>query len=209
MKFFILFSIIAVAITGKSFCQEVQEHKSCVVKANILPFLIDNNTEVSYFLFSTALRIRAEKQITKNKSLVFELGYAGPLTFDIENGEAGENIATTWIIAGFGNKFYLSGSSEMSGAYLMPMINYSFMKLLEHDEGMPQIGYVGFRDIGLSGIIGYQMLCKKNWVMDFYSGAQLFQRNYFDNTFMESTAVINHNEIGIKPVLGISIGKIF
>jgi hypothetical protein len=207
MKKYLLLGLMATTL--HSFSQETPEIRTFAIKANPLPFLIDNNSNESYYLFSTALRINAEKSIGKNKSLVFELGYAGPKTFDIENGEANESIQTTGIIAGFGNKFYLNNSSSMTGAYLMPMVNYSFIKLLEHPEGMPRNGYVGFKDLGLSGMIGYQSVFKNNWVIDMYSGAQLFQRNYFDNTYMESTAVINHNEIGLKPVLGLSIGKLF
>ena len=207
MKKYII--LLLIATSGKTFGQEAETNKTLAVKANIFPFLIDNNANESYYLFSTAIRVSAEKSISKNKSLVFELGYAGPLTFDVENGEAGENIATTGIISGFGTKFYFGNSSPMSGTYILPMANYSYIKLLEHPEGMPRTGYVGFKDIGLTGVLGYQTVCKKNWLIDFYAGTQIFQRNYYDNTYMENPTVINHNEIGIKPVVGISFGKSF
>ncbi len=209
MKKYILLNILSAALAISAFSQEAQELKKLAVKANILPFLIDNSSSESYFLFSTAVRIDAEKQISKNKSLVFQLGYAGPVTFDIEKGEGGEDIVTNGVIAGLGAKFYLANIAPMRGAYIMPMINYSQIKLLEHAEEMPQVGFVSFTDIGGSFILGYQVVSEKNWVLDISTGAHLFQRNYYDSTLMESPDIINHNETGIKPVLGISIGKIF
>ena len=208
MKKIFIISFITTITTGVVFSQSTEKEKTFAVKASILPFLIDNNSNESYVLFSTAIRINAEKKISNNKSLVVELGYAGPVTCDIENGEAGETIATTGIITGVGNKFYVS-NDEMKGVYLMPMLNYSFIKLLEHPEGESRIGYVGFRDGGISGVIGFQSSCKHNIVVDIHAGAGVFMRNYYDNTFMESTAVIDHNEVGIKPIIGLSIGKFF
>ena len=208
MKKIFIMSLLAASSALTTFGQAAEESKTLAVKANILPYLIDNNNNESYFLFSTAIRINVEKQLSSNKSLVFELGFAGPLTFDIENGEAGEHIATTGIISGFGNKFYLNHTAP-NGIYLLPMLNFSKIKLLEHAEGAARIGYVGFQDLGISGVLGCQAIGSRHWVIDLYAGAHIFSRNYFDSTFLESAEVINHNEIGIKPVLGVSIGKIF
>src|SRR5437016_14665866 len=116
MKQYFLFTLIILTVNafGQATSDNNKENKIFAVKANILPLLIDNNTEVSYFLFSTAFRIDLEKSLSKNKSLVFEIGFAGPLTFDIEHGEAGENIATTGITTGFGNKFYFGNPAAGS-----------------------------------------------------------------------------------------------
>ena len=174
------------------------------IQVNVPLHLIDNNSNESYFLFNLALKVSYEKRITKNLSPIIQLGYHGPLTFDLETAEAQEQIKSSGLNLQIGNKFYFNSLSSASGFYISPQLAYNTIKLFE-TGGVPE-GYIKIQDYGLLGIIGYQLIKSNGFAMDFFSGTYLFRRNYFDNTMIESNSIVDHNEIGIKPCLGIKFG---
>jgi hypothetical protein len=140
---------------------------------------------------------------------VLEVGYSGPITFDIESAETGENIPTAGFTASAGTRIYLAKEKTgFAGAYLLPQVTFTHTVLYEAEEGQPQVGSLLFRDLVAGLKLGYQ-LQRKDWLMDFWFGTAFFTRNYFDNTYIESNLVINHKEWGIKHLSGIAIGKQF
>lgn len=203
MKNIILYITLILSITV-SFGQSEKQKNKNVIQLNLPLHLIDNNSNESYFLFNLAFKVSYEKRITQFLCPIFQVGYHGPLTFDIETAEAQEQIKSSGLNLQAGNKFYLNSLSSASGFYVSPQLTFNSIKLFE--TGSIPNGYIKIQDYGLAGAIGYQLIKSNGFAMDFFSGISLFRRNYFDNTMIESNSIVNHNEIGIKPCLGIKFG---
>ena len=189
------------------FAQSNQKERTNIVQMSIPLHLIDNNNNESYFLFDLAFKVSYERRLTKTLCPIIQIGYHGPLTFDIETAETQEEIKTRGLNLQVGNKFYFNANKTPSGFYLSPQFTFNSVKLFE-DGSVPE-GYIKIQDYGLAGLIGYQMVKAKGFAMDVFSGAGIFRRNYFDNTLIENPITINHNETGIRPFLGIKFGYSF
>ncbi|MBC6111877.1 hypothetical protein ACFOG5_06695 [Pedobacter fastidiosus] len=207
MKNFIFVLAILLPL-GNSFAQSgtIKERKNVIMIG--LPLnLIDNNTNESYFLFDLAFKVSYEHRLSQNFTPYIQLGYQGPRTYDLETAETQEKIKTSGINLQIGNKFFFNNTATPAGFYMSPQFTFNSVKLKE--EGSVPGGYIRIKDYGLAGIIGYQMVRTKGFAMSVYTGASIFRRNYFDNTLIESAAVIDHNETGIRPYLGMQFGYAF
>lgn len=203
--------IIVLAILlplGKLFAQsETQKERKNIVMISLPLHLIDNNNNESYFLFDLAFKVSYEHRLSKLFTTYVQLGFQGPLTFDLETAETQEQIKTSGVNLKVGNKFYFNSYKTPSGFFISPQFTFNSVKL--NEDGSIPGGYIRIQDYGLAGIFGYQIVRSKGFAMCAYSGAGIFRRNYFDNTMIESTTVINHNETGIRPYLGLQLGYAF
>ena len=193
---------------GKLFAQsETQQERKNVMMISLPLHLIDNNNNESYFLFDLAFKVSYEHRVGKLFTPYVQVGFQGPLTFDLETAETQEQIKTSGVNLQVGNKFYFNSNKTPSGFYMSPQFTFNSVKL--NEDGSVPGGYIRIQDFGFSGIFGYQIVRSKGFAMCAYTGAGIFRRNYFDNTMIESTTVINHNETGIRPYLGLQFGYAF
>lgn len=203
--------IIVLAILlplGKLFAQsDTNQERKNILMISLPLHLIDNNNNESYFLFDLAFKVSYEHRLSKCFTPYVQVGFHGPLTFDIETAETQEEIKTAGLNFQVGNKFYFNNNKSPSGFYMSPQFTFNTIKL--NEDGSVPGGYIRIQDYGLAGIFGYQIVRSKGFAMCAYTGAGIFRRNYFDNTLIESTAVINHNETGIRPYLGFQLGYAF
>ena len=193
---------------GKLFAQsETQQERKNVMMISLPLHLIDNNNNESYFLFDLAFKVSYEQRVSKLFTPYVQVGFQGPLTFDLETAETQEQIKTSGVNLQVGNKFYFNSNKTPSGFYMSPQFTFNSVKL--NEDGSVPGGYIRIQDFGFSGIFGYQIVRSKGFAMCAYTGAGIFRRNYFDSTMIESTTVINHNETGIRPYLGLQFGYAF
>ena len=193
---------------GKLFAQsETQQERKNVMMISLPLHLIDNNNNESYLLFDLAFKVSYEHRVSKLYTPYVQVGNQGPLTFDLETAETQEQIKTSGMNLQVGNKFYFNSNKTPSGFYMSPQFTFNSVKL--NEDGSIPGGYIRIQDYGLAGIFGYQIVRSKVFAMCAYTGAGFFRRNYFDNTMIESTTVINHNETGLRPYLGLQFGYAF
>jgi hypothetical protein len=192
----------------KLFAQsDTNKERKNILMISLPLHIIDNNNNESYLLFDLAFKVSYEYRVSKCFTPYFQLGFHGPLTFDLETKETQEKIMTNGLNLQFGNKFYFNSNKTPSGFYMSPQFTFNTIKL--NEDGSIPGGYIKILDYGLTGIFGYQIVCSKGFAMCANTGAGVFRRNYFDNTMIENTTVTNHNETGIRPYLGLQFGYAF
>ena len=199
--------MVAAMITSLTFAQSNNRERTTIVQMSLPLQLIDNNNNESYFLFDLAFKLSIERRFSKLFTPFVQVGFQGPLTFDLETAETQEQIKTSGINLQVGNKFYFNSNKTPSGFFISPQLTFNSVKL--NEDGSVPGGYIKIQDYGLGGTFGYQIVRSKGFAICAYTGAGIFRRNYFDNTMIESTTIINHNETGIRPYLGLQIGYAF
>ena len=193
---------------GKLFAQsDTQQGRKNTLMMSLPLHLIDNNNNESYFLFDLAFKVSYEHRVNKLFTPYVQVGFHGPLTFDLETAETQEQIKTSGVNLQVGNKFYFNSNNTPSGFYMSPQFTFNSVKL--NEDGSVPGGYIRIQDYGLAGIFGYQIVSANGLAVCAYTGAGIFRRNYFDNTMIESTTLINHNETSIRPYLGLQLGFAF
>ena len=207
MKYLIIVLAILLPI-GSLFAQsDTEKGRKNIVMISVPLHLIDNNNNESYFLFDLAFKASYEHRVSKLFTPYVQVGFHGPLTFDLETAEKQEEIKTAGINLQVGNKFYFNSNETPTGFYMSPQFTFNSIKL--NEDGSVPGGYIKIQDYGLAGILGYQIVRSKGFAISAYTGAGVFRRNYYDDTMIESATVINHNETGIRPYLGFQFGYAF
>lgn len=178
-----------------------------ILRVNPLGTLSDHNTAESYFLYSTGINVTFEKNISQKFNPYLGINLLGPFSIDAAKGELNENIPSIGYGVLVGNRIYSKKENYLSGFYFSQQISYSNIRFTEIEDKNNL--YLKLQDITCSLFLGYQLISEKKWIVDFYLGTGLTYRNYYDNTLSESISVIDANHLGIRPQMGIFLGRCF